>query len=319
MANPYTQVTVVNYNASPPTDDGVQEAQNQVEWAKHKTKLGDPLKTALESVDTNVFNAFASLIATPAVPRGYIDGLILSNDTDADHDVAIAAGTCKSVDNDATMTLSATLTKQIDVSWAEGDDSGGFPTALSIANNTWYHVFVIAKADGTVDGGFDTSLSATNLLADATEYVDYRRIGSVLTDGSSNILSFRQRGSWFLWANARADVTDTNPGTSVQTVSLSVPPDVQVMVKMALHLEASGLATHIHVAEGGTLTVAASVGEFTLRNDIAAAGTIDVVGTVHDQWTDTSQQIDYDLDASAGGTVVRILTLGWSDLRGRDS
>jgi microcystin-dependent protein len=58
MTNPYTTVAVSGYNTSPPSDDGVAESQNQVSWSKHKEKLSDPLKTALETINTNIIAAF---------------------------------------------------------------------------------------------------------------------------------------------------------------------------------------------------------------------------------------------------------------------
>ena len=59
MAISYTQVTVSGYNSSAPPDDGSTGASNQVTWASIKTKLSDPLKTALESIDDNVATAIA--------------------------------------------------------------------------------------------------------------------------------------------------------------------------------------------------------------------------------------------------------------------
>lgn len=75
MANPYTTVAVANYNASPPSDDGSQVASNQVTWAGIKTKLGDPLNTAIASVNTNVNAAFATVdnasnLTTGTLPDG---------------------------------------------------------------------------------------------------------------------------------------------------------------------------------------------------------------------------------------------------------
>lgn len=57
--NPYTQVSVTGYNSNPPSDDGAQNAANQITWSKHKTKIGDPIKTAVEDLNTNVYAAFA--------------------------------------------------------------------------------------------------------------------------------------------------------------------------------------------------------------------------------------------------------------------
>lgn len=59
--DPYTDVTVLNYNSNPPADDGTEVPSNEVTWDKHKAKLGDPLKTAIESVNTNLGSAVDKL------------------------------------------------------------------------------------------------------------------------------------------------------------------------------------------------------------------------------------------------------------------
>lgn len=61
MTTPYTPVTVQNYNLNAPSDDGSQTPANKVTWAGIKSKLGDPLKTAIETIDTNVAAAIAKL------------------------------------------------------------------------------------------------------------------------------------------------------------------------------------------------------------------------------------------------------------------
>src|SRR5581483_6793069 len=96
------------------------------------------------------------------LPRGYIDGLTIANDTtDAVNDISVAPGCCRSTVNMAfsfdnapsTLTrhqrdieFSRTMIKQLDVSWApenagRSDRSGGRSSA-AIANGTW-HVFAI--------------------------------------------------------------------------------------------------------------------------------------------------------------------------------
>lgn len=52
--NPYVPVTITGYNVTPPTDGGEQTANNTVEWAKHKAKLGDPVKTGVEATQTAI-------------------------------------------------------------------------------------------------------------------------------------------------------------------------------------------------------------------------------------------------------------------------
>lgn len=60
-ANPYTTQTISGYNASPPASDGSQVASNQLGWDKHKEKLGDPLKTLAEAINSQVLSAFGKV------------------------------------------------------------------------------------------------------------------------------------------------------------------------------------------------------------------------------------------------------------------
>ena len=116
------------------------------------------------------------------------------------------------------------ITKRIDAVWAVGTGNGGRASAVSLSANTTYHFFLITKADGTADAGWDTSLTATNLLADATGYIYYRRVMSIKTDASANIPQFTQRGNYFhlhepTQTRARANITVT----TAQTQTTSAP------------------------------------------------------------------------------------------------
>lgn len=62
--NPYTSVSISGYNSSPPPDDGTTGANNTVKWTFHKSKLGDPIKTLSEAINTNVLAAFGKTINT---------------------------------------------------------------------------------------------------------------------------------------------------------------------------------------------------------------------------------------------------------------
>ena len=62
------------YNASPPPDDGTQVAANLLEWQKHLDKIGAPLKTAIEAINTNVSSAFDDTVDTSADTDNTIQG-----------------------------------------------------------------------------------------------------------------------------------------------------------------------------------------------------------------------------------------------------
>lgn len=67
MAN-YTTVTVSNYNSSPPSDDGSTDSTNRITWSGIKTKLTDPLNTAIASINSNIITAGG--IWDQAAPQG---------------------------------------------------------------------------------------------------------------------------------------------------------------------------------------------------------------------------------------------------------
>lgn len=66
-SNPYVSQSVpASYNSSPPPDDGSQVANNLVAWVKHIDKIGDPLKTFVQNVNSAISAAFAKTINTDA-------------------------------------------------------------------------------------------------------------------------------------------------------------------------------------------------------------------------------------------------------------
>jgi len=69
LGNPYTEVSIVNYNVTPPTDDGAQTAANTVEWTKHKDKLADPIKTLAESTQTNITAALDKRLLNDTITK----------------------------------------------------------------------------------------------------------------------------------------------------------------------------------------------------------------------------------------------------------
>lgn len=164
------------------------------------------------------------------LPAGYINGFICSNDTDADHDINITAGKARSSDDTDDIILGTEITKQIDANWSAGDDAGGFPSGLTLSADTWYHLFVIYNpTTDTTDAGFDSSLNASNLLSDASGYTKYKWIGAVLTDASSNILSFYQspnNPNFFQFDGDDVYSASSGIPTSATDLTITVPPGI---------------------------------------------------------------------------------------------
>ena len=82
MSNPYSNVTITGYNSSPPPDDGTQIATNQLKWSNTIDKVGGPLKTAIESINTNTLNAFASVFGSTVTVKS-ADYTVLTSDQGA--------------------------------------------------------------------------------------------------------------------------------------------------------------------------------------------------------------------------------------------
>jgi hypothetical protein len=234
----------------------------------------------------------------------------MSNDTDTEHDISIAAGTCRDSANGTTMTLSSAMVKRIDAAWAAESTNGGLFSG-AVANTTWYHVFLIEKdSDRSVDAGFDTSLTAANIPAG---YTEYRRIGSVLTDGSANIRNFIQHGDYFFYTSPILDIDDGATGVARNTAAVSAPLDVRTLVIGAFSLGDNAADTLVYISCPDQTDIAPSTTATPLGHvwlSIASKYTLSSTLVL----TDTSSQISY--RTSADGSF-KFSTYGYIDGRGK--
>lgn len=72
--SPYVSQAVVNYNASPPPDDGSKTALNQITWSGIKTKLGDPVNTFGAAINAAAVSMGSKTINTDAGVNNQIAG-----------------------------------------------------------------------------------------------------------------------------------------------------------------------------------------------------------------------------------------------------
>lgn len=263
--------------------------------------------------------SYAPVSALTQLSRGHIDGFITSIGTDTDHDIDIAAGSARDSSDGSDLKTSSVLTKQIDINWVEGSAAGGFPSGLTLAIDTWYHMFVLLNNNMvTVDAGFDSSITATNLLTDASTYTDYRRIGSVLTDGSSNIIAYKQYEDRFVWDVTIQDISNSNFGSTVQVMALSVPPDIQVWADITMVFRESTSNTRRQGLYGtgdanlSGVTPASSLADFDKKNADQIAPNLGLLLK-----TDTSSQVQFKASSGSTDAFVKVITHGWEDPRGK--
>lgn len=120
---------------------------------------------------------------------------IANNPSDSFNDIDFSAGVFNFSDGSGQAVATA-LTKRLDANWTAGNNQGGLFSGAK-ANSTWYHCFAIYNpTTDTSDFGFDTSVTAANI---PSGYTKYKRVGSIVTDGSGNIRGFLQNGNFFFY------------------------------------------------------------------------------------------------------------------------
>lgn len=248
--------------------------------------------------------------------RGHIDGLTLSNNgTDANHDIDIAIGVCTGfdgVDAYVPMELTSILTKQIDASWAVGDDAGGLD-AGSVAADTWYHVYLIMRSDtGVVDALFSTNASAPTM---PTNYDYKRRIGAIKTDGSSDIKAFTQIHDDFIVDPAK-DLSVTTSATSLTLVTLgSIPTGVEVEIWAKVGGQNTSASWPFFWHGNAAVPTNENWGPTGSRN-MSTSSNFAQFNNIR-LWTNTSAQVYYAATASTHDTDLYVH--GWTDPRGKNS
>jgi len=241
------------------------------------------------------------------LPRGFISGLNTAIDADNDHDILIKVGSCRDIDDGGDILLETQITKRIDADWAVGDNEGGFPSSLTLSPNTWYHIFVMT--DGTtVDAGFDSDVDAVNLLADSS-YMSYRRVGSFLTDSSSNIEPYKQYGERFMWDDVPVDYNSTATISSLTDFAISVPEGIVTLALISGDIADNTTAVSLYY-------VASKVagGEYTVLFDATASSNTVVNNNDFEILADENAEIQHRHTNSSGS--VNIQTKGWKDFRG---
>lgn len=249
--------------------------------------------------------------------RGTIGGLTLTNDgTDADHDIGIAVGFARDYTDTATMSLTGALIKRIDATWAVGTNAGGLDSTDTVAANTGYGVYLIRRSDtGVVDVLMSSDMtSAGSALTMPTNYDQKRLIGWVLTDGSSNILTFTQVGDYFKLTSALpVFVTDTTvTSVTYETATLPMPPSCEAGLIIDCHNATSGGADTIALLR----TTGSSQG--TTKADAVMAWSVGVTASDYVSATNfvlanansTGGQVDYGMYLSGGTETLTLKGLG---------
>jgi hypothetical protein len=261
----------------------------------------DTLKFFDGTSDDNVgvINKVAHRATIYGLPSGYLYGLTLSRSSATA--LGIAAGIAMDSTNVVGIKLASAFTKSTAGAWTVGTGQNGMGNSLTIANNTWYHVFAILNA-GVADAYFDTSVSAANKPAGTTYF---RRIGSFKTDGSAQIIAFTQTGDLFQWST---EVTDGSAITTTGLKTVTVPTGVAVNWQGRVNLSAGATVVGLEILTPGVTPHASSL--------LIIAGTSVGAAVPYSCLTNTSAQINDAQHLNAAS--YSLFTTGWLDRRGQD-
>jgi hypothetical protein len=272
------------------------------------------VEVVVSAVSTGTPTYHLQSVAIPPLPasylRSYLAGLTLST-AGSSSTFGIAVGEAQDSTNAAMMVLGSAYTKTTSA-WAVGSGNGALDTG-SIANSTWYHVYLIQRSDtGVVDVLVSTSASSPTM---PTNYDRKRRIGAMKTDGSAQWVQFIQNGDQFKWVTWSYDYSGTSGSTSRQNLTLNVPTGV-VVFPILLAQNATG-------ALGGDLLLLTSLDETDSAPAVSlvhcyAAGSAGTPGNpaeITSLHTDTSGRIGR--RSHVTDSAVDIRTMGWVDTRGR--
>lgn len=243
-------------------------------------------------------------------PRGYIDGMVCSNDgVTPNTKLDVAIGLCRD-DTDA-MCIRFTASKTIDCTTT---GAGGLDTG-ALAASTWYYVFAIGKRDGSAQAGLASTSSSSPTMPSG--YVYKRRIGAFKTDASSHILAFSQVGDRFYWAAPFVDVNVSNLGTARTLYTLTVPPisGIQAFVYGNVVNSSAALVWLGNPAETDAAPSATLSPGFFSYTGVAVGISIPFGGLIVD--VNSSAQIAARSDTAS--TTLRLYTQGWIDQRGKNA
>lgn len=206
------------------------------------------------------------------------------------------------------MVLGSSYTKSTSA-WSVGSGVGSLDTG-TIANNTWYHVFIIQRVDtGVVDIITSTNATAPTMPA---SYTRKRRIGSLRTNGSAQWVTFTQDANTFIWS---VPVQDNSTASTTPTLkTLTVPPGIRVRALVRC-VFGNGSLDNLLVSSPLEASSAVDAGGIVNRtltyfgSGSASTMTLEII-------TDTSSQIR--MVTSSGSTnTAAITTYGWVDMRGQ--
>ena len=202
-------------------------------------------------------------------------------------------------------------TKRLNAAWSVGS-GGGFLDTGAVAASKTYHVYVLRKLSDITVGDFVASLSNTSAgvtVPSGWEILPNGRIGSILTNASSQIVGFKQYGSRMklnsviqeMASSASFDLPAYNP--------VGLPEGISVDAR--LFLQASASANSWVNLRGDTEETAGTAGDAALYVNVSSSSSRLQLGGKVRTTTTGLMWLRFDVQVGAGDCY--IYAHGWDD------
>lgn len=247
----------------------------------------------------------------------YLQGLETANGTDADHDIDVDPGVCADSTSARMMTLEAAMTKRIDATWVAGTGNGGLASGATLSTNSSYHLFLV-DVNGVIDVMFDSSVTCANGVANNS--VDYfRRIASMTTDSSANIVPYIQKGDLFTLMSSVNNLDNTISETTA-LIDVSVPEGISFLATIGSTAMIAAGSPFSYLVLDSPLTTEIPSPDDSNSTIFLTISALESASSVQIQiLTDTSARIrlKFSQSGSPVNMYVAINTIGWEDNRGK--
>lgn len=290
----------------------------------------DTDRVALVIYDGTAFRLSNSSL-TPGLstfaPRGYVDGLLRSNDTagDVTNDVITGPGIMRDAANTISGVNSANMTKRIDAAWSAGTGGGGYPSgAAALVPDSWVPFFgIINDVTLDMDFGWDDNLFATNLLSDAgASFTKFLQIGwdFWVDDTTDHIRLFKQyalRPEFIEWLELIEDFVIVPPSSETFNV-VGAPPGAVVKLLSTFSSEVVGFAGAMNgiVSNPDDPDIAPTATVYNQHFFGTSASSVQFTTTINDVGVDASSRIRSRYENSDVDDVLRGNSLGFYYKRG---
>lgn len=216
--------------------------------------------------------------------------------------IVVSPGTCRSQDDTADITLVSAMMKRLDQIWAAGSGNGGLDQGALVAN-VWYHCFVILNpATGAVDILFSGSI--TNPLL-PTGFTAFRRVWSILTDSSANIIPYTQTGDWCAWGVQINSLSSGTLSGSPTVITMATPTGLKVEVQFLILAVSGAGKLGLMDPDSGDPLLFWVVGNKASGQDFEYRGYV---------FTDVNSRVTGYADTNMTTSVI---TIGYRDPRGK--